>query len=379
MSSTNPGPYTRPGEPLRPATGLVGPDGTYHVPVHHRISWGAILSGAAVAIASTLMLSLLGSALGLGAANPLHAGVGDARGTGQGAGIWQVLSWLFSLGLGGYVAARHSGTRSHMDGELHGLSSWAIAALLGSWLLSQLMGGLFGHSWTARDAQVVAPAATTVNRLVDATTVNRLADAGTGMVGSGVVGGTVAAGDAMVDRLRRSLSVGGDPASMTRDQIQSEIALVIGNGLSNGLNDADRNRLIALVAAEAGITRDEATRRVARLEADAKTRVAQVEANARAADEARTHRTSVASRALFASLSLGLLGSLLGAWLGTRHNRAIFPAVAHHVEPAVHYDTHRTVYETTTHPVGQRPVYPTTETVRTTTTPYGEDARNLRG
>jgi hypothetical protein len=61
--------------------------------------------------------------------------------------------------------------------------------------------------------------------------------------------------------------------------------------------------------------------------------------------------------------------------LGTRHNRAFYPAVAHHVEPAVHYDHTRTVYETT-HPAGEHGVYPATETVRSTTvSPYGEDAR----
>jgi len=365
MSSTLPGPAARPGEPVRTTAVGYGPDGYPQVHAHHRISWGAILAGAAVTVASTLLLSLLGSALGAGSHNPLGAHTDGTASVGQGVGIWQVLSWLVSMALGGYVAARHSGTRSHLDGELHGLSSWAIAALLGSWLLSQLMGGLFGHTGhTGRDVRAVQPVATSVNRLADATG-----------VGVGDTSWSGANGAATIDRLRRSLNAGGDPASMTRDQIESEIALLIGNGMANGLNDADRTRLISLVAAEAGVTRPEATQRVARMEADAKTRIAQVEANARAAADTTTHRASVASRALFASLSLGLLGSLIGAWLGTRHNRAFYPAVAHHVEPAVHYDHTRTVYETT-HPAGEHGVYPATETVRSTTvSPYGEDAR----
>jgi len=38
-----------------------------------RISWGAVLAGAVVAVATTLLLSLLGAAIGAGSIHPLDA------------------------------------------------------------------------------------------------------------------------------------------------------------------------------------------------------------------------------------------------------------------------------------------------------------------
>jgi hypothetical protein len=91
------------------------------------------------------------------------------------------------------------------------------------------------------------------------------------------------------------------------------------------------------------------------MEAEIRTRIAQAEVNARAAADTVAHGVAVASRALFAALTLGLLGALIGAWFGTRHKRMLHPVVHHHVEPAVHHQTTRTVYETT-YPVGTRVV-----------------------
>jgi hypothetical protein len=95
------------------------------------------------------------------------------------------------------------------------------------------------------------------------------------------------------------------------------------------------------------------------MEAEIRTGIAQAERNARVAADNVAHGVAVASRALFAALTLGLLGALLGAWFGTRHKRTLHPVVHHaepavrHVEPAVHHETTRTVYETT-HPAGVR-------------------------
>ena len=35
------------------------------------------------------------------------------------------------MAFGGYVASRLSGTHSHLDGELHGITMWALATLIG--------------------------------------------------------------------------------------------------------------------------------------------------------------------------------------------------------------------------------------------------------
>ena len=347
MSSTTLGTATtRPGEAIRPGYSTINPGSvvntnaatavTNHTPAHSRISWGAVFAGAAVAVASTVLLSLLGAALGTGSINTMTANASDVRSFSQSAGLWQIVNYVLSMALGGYVAARLSGTHSHLDGELHGLTTWAIALLFGAWLFAQALGGAIGMA-----GQGVSSVA------------SRLADTAESVVPE-------VRGTSLVDRVRIGLSTGGDISAMTREQLEGEIALVIGNGLYGGnFNDADRTRLIALVAAEAGVTRDEATRRVVRMEAEIRTGIAQAERNARVAADNVAHGVAVASRALFAALTLGLLGALIGAWFGTRHKRALHPVVHHaepvvrHVEPVVHHETTRTVYETT-HPAGVR-------------------------
>jgi hypothetical protein len=48
------------------------------------------------------------------------------------------------MAFGGYVAARLSGTHSHLDAELHGVTVWGVAVLLGSVLLGQAVSGSLG-------------------------------------------------------------------------------------------------------------------------------------------------------------------------------------------------------------------------------------------
>jgi hypothetical protein len=56
------------------------------------------------------------------------------------------------------------------------------------------------------------------------------------------------------------------------------------------------------------------------------------------ADQA-ANATATAARALFPALVLGLLGALIGSWLGTRHKRVLHPhPVIHETYPVVHHD-----------------------------------------
>jgi len=289
-----------------------------------RISWGAVLAGAVVAVATSLLLSLLGAAFGAGSIHFLHAASTDVTNYGTGAGIWHIISLALSLALGGYIAARLSGTHSHLDGELHGITTWGVAVLLGSVLLA--------HAFSREVGIVEQGLGSVVSRTVG---------------GSGRIPLEVNNPQAVVNRLQQSLGNGGDPTTLSREQISAEIAALVDSGVINGsLSEADRNRLVALVAAHSGVTKEEAARRVIRLENDAKASLAQWEQKARAAADVVAHSAAIAARAQFTALVLGLLAALLGAWIGTRHKRILHPAVEHghdtHAGPVV---TH-TVYET---------------------------------
>jgi hypothetical protein len=228
------------------------------------------------------------------------------------------------MAFGGYVAARLSGTHSHLDGELHGVTMWGVAVLLGSVLLAHAVSGLVG---------MVAQ--------------------GAGSVVSRVVGGAAPVStvlpqetnpQAVIDRLQLSLGSSGDPTTMNRDQIGAEIASIVrGSLLNDSVSEADRNRLVALVAAQSGVTKDEAAHRVSRMENDIKTSLAQVEQRARVAADEVAHNAATAARALFTALVVGLLAALAGAWIGTRHKRVLHPVVEHAHAPTI-VPTH-TAYE----------------------------------
>jgi hypothetical protein len=92
-----------------------------------RISWGAVFAGGVVAIAVGAMLNVLGAAVGASTIDPATPGATpSASSLGIAGGIWFLVANLIGLAVGGYVAARLSGTSDDTDGVLHGLSVWAV-------------------------------------------------------------------------------------------------------------------------------------------------------------------------------------------------------------------------------------------------------------
>jgi hypothetical protein len=108
-----------------------------------RISWGAILAGAVLALVLQLALSLLGLGIGLGTIAPLTE-QNPVAGIGIGAAIWWVVSMLVSLYLGATVASRLAGMPRPTDGMLHGLLTWSVVTLLTFYLLTTAVGRIIG-------------------------------------------------------------------------------------------------------------------------------------------------------------------------------------------------------------------------------------------
>lgn len=110
-----------------------------------RIKWSGIFSGWVVGLATQMMLTLLGLAIGawsfdLRDSHPMG-------GIPIGTGIWTGVSMLISAFVGGYVAARMAGVSTRMDGLYHGATVWGVNWLVFAWLtttaLSFMIGGLF--------------------------------------------------------------------------------------------------------------------------------------------------------------------------------------------------------------------------------------------
>lgn len=99
------------------------------------VSWRSIAAGVLTAIAISIVMALLGVALGFTVIDPLDndpmAGVGIAF------GIWSLLSVVISLGCGGYIAGFFAGNR----GCVHGFLVWAAILTLGT-LFSSIAAGM---------------------------------------------------------------------------------------------------------------------------------------------------------------------------------------------------------------------------------------------
>jgi hypothetical protein len=110
------------------------------VDYHDRVRWGPIFAGIVVAIATQLLLSALGAAIGLTAG----AAGSDPGAVGIGVGIWAIISLLIALFAGGWITANTCGPMNSKTALLHGIILWATTLAISSWLLASGVSGTFG-------------------------------------------------------------------------------------------------------------------------------------------------------------------------------------------------------------------------------------------
>ncbi len=109
------------------------------------VSWGAVMAGAAVAAALSLILLMLGTGLSLSAVSPwVHTEPG-ARAFGLSTILWVSFTSVLASAAGGYIAGRMrtkwiavSNDEKHFRDTAHGLLAWAVASLLTAVLLAQV-------------------------------------------------------------------------------------------------------------------------------------------------------------------------------------------------------------------------------------------------
>lgn len=114
------------------------------VEYHDRVRWGPIISGLVVALATQLILSALGAAIGSTFISGSGAPRSNAPGVGSAVGIWSIISLLISLFIGSWVAARACGPMNRNTALLNGAILWATTLALSSWLLANGVAGAFG-------------------------------------------------------------------------------------------------------------------------------------------------------------------------------------------------------------------------------------------
>ncbi len=107
------------------------------------LTWGSTLLGGVVALITSVMLNLLGAALGIAA-----AAIGQSSGMSASAGIigmiWVALANLVALGFGAWVAARSTANPDHHGGALQGIAVWAVTSFAVLFIAGSALSGLGG-------------------------------------------------------------------------------------------------------------------------------------------------------------------------------------------------------------------------------------------
>lgn len=110
------------------------------VEVKNRVQFGPIVAGVLTAIATLLILTVLGLAIGASALEPRDVG----EGIGTGATIWGIISALIAFFLGGWVAAKTAAVAGAGSGLINGLMVGAAILVLVLWLVGSGVSAIVG-------------------------------------------------------------------------------------------------------------------------------------------------------------------------------------------------------------------------------------------
>ncbi|MDP9158630.1 MAG: hypothetical protein M3O09_00155 [Acidobacteriota bacterium] len=101
------------------------------------VSWPAVIAGAFVTAALSLILLSLGTGLGLSSVSPWSNEGASASAAGKGAIVWLIVMQIIASAMGGYLSGRlrTKWTNTHTDevyfrDTAHGFLAWAVALVL---------------------------------------------------------------------------------------------------------------------------------------------------------------------------------------------------------------------------------------------------------
>jgi hypothetical protein len=127
------------------------------------ISWTAVIGGAFVAAAVSLILLALGTGVGLSFISPWSGGVAAASVVGTAAVIWLVVSQILASAMGGYLAGRlrTKWANIHTDevyfrDTAHGFLVWAVALVITAAFLATAATSIAGKAAQGASAQTAA-------------------------------------------------------------------------------------------------------------------------------------------------------------------------------------------------------------------------------
>ena len=264
------------------------------------VSWAAIIAGAVVAAAVSLILLALASGLGLASVSPWpNSGVSLTTFSVMTAIGLIVVQWLAS-GLGGYVTGRLRtkwvGTHTHevfFRDTAHGFIMWALSTVLVATLLASATASLVGAG--AHGAAMVATGAAAGGGAVGGGSASGGANSG---APTGTLSPTGSISAYNIDTLFRPARPNANSANSSADA-RAETTRILARSLTSGdVPAADRAYLAQLVAARTGVSDTDAQKRV-------DDTIAQVQADeTKARQAADTARKASAAASIFTALSM---------------------------------------------------------------------------
>src|ERR1700677_2996467 len=109
------------------------------------VAWAAVIAGAFVAAALSLILLALGAGIGLSAISPWAGAGASGSAVSKGAIVWMILMEIISSAFGGYLAGRlrTKWVQLHTDevffrDTAHGFLAWALATVVGAIFLASV-------------------------------------------------------------------------------------------------------------------------------------------------------------------------------------------------------------------------------------------------
>ncbi len=281
------------------------------------VSWGAIIAGAVVAAAVSLILLALASGLGLASVSPWpNSGASLTTFSVMTAIGLIVVQWVAS-GFGGYITGRlrtkWTGTHTHevfFRDTAHGFIMWAlstvlVASLLASATASLVGAGAHGAAMVASGAAAggagAAGSAMAGGSAMSSNSAGASGGAGGG-AGSSAPAGTMSPVGSVsaynVDTLFRSAQPNANGGTSNADA-RAEATRILARSLTSGdVAAADRTYLAQLVAARTGVSDTDAQKRV-------DDTIAQVQADeTKARQAADTARKASSAASIFTALAM---------------------------------------------------------------------------
>lgn len=266
-----------------------------------RVSWGALFAGTLLSLALWMLLMVLGVALGLTAISP-----NDRSITGESlfTGIWALVTPLVALFFGGWATAWLASSRAKVSGMLHGAVVWALASLLGFWVIASALGAAI-----AGVAQVGGQAASAAAQGAGNVSLQSLGISSNDLLGP------------VNERLRAE----GKP-EVTASQLESAGKDALGTAVREGR--LDRDLLVSSLARNTNLSRQDSEQVATEIENAWNERTAKLGGTLEGAKTQALSAANTTGKALwwvFGMMALSLVSALLGGLAGTTEAEELTP------------------------------------------------------